>query len=109
MDTLFDYEKARSTDPETSHRAAKRVSSNKANDYKLVLRIHAEHVDGLNDFELAAFAGRAQTSLGVRRGELRDAGLIEYAGFTRPSPSGSPARVWRLTEAGRRAVLEVAS
>jgi hypothetical protein len=108
-DTLFDHPAARATDPETSHMAAGRALSRKASDQRLVLAIHAANPDGLTDFELAEIADRAQTSLGVRRGELRDHGLIVNSGLRRPSPSGSPSIVWWLTEAGLRAALEVAS
>lgn len=101
LDHLAEVERAmaRNTDPETSHQAARRVLSTKANDQALVLRILADVTDA-TDFEIAQIAGRQQTSLGKRRGELRDAGLVEFAGFTRPSPSGSPARVWKITPAG---------
>lgn len=101
--TLFDHPAVRSTDPDTSHVAAQAALSRKATDQRLVLSIHFEHPEGLTDFELADIAGRAQTSLGVRRGELRDAGLVENSGTKRPAPSGSPSIVWRLTEAGLRA------
>lgn len=53
------------------------------------------------DFELADVTGTAQTSIGKRRGELVKAGLVEATSERRPSPSGSPAVVWRLTGAGR--------
>jgi hypothetical protein len=46
---------------------------------------------------------RQQTSVGKRRGELRDLGLIEDSNTARPAPSGALAIVWRLTEAGRLA------
>lgn len=59
----------------------------------------------LTDFELASQTGWQQTSIGKRRGECRDAGLIEAAEVNgqplrRPSPSGSMAQAWRLTPAG---------
>lgn len=103
-DTLFDTA-ACETDPETSHQAAELARLNKTRDQELVLRIHAQHPFGLTDFELAAFAGRQQTSLGVRRGELRSAGLIDKTEERRPSPSGSPCVVWRITRAGLSTVV----
>lgn len=105
----FDRPMARVTDPETSHQAAASAASRKATDQALVLRIHAAHPEGLTDFELADIADRIQASLGVRRGELRNAGLIVNSGVKRPSPSGSPSIVWRISEAGMRAALEAAS
>ncbi len=93
---------ARNTDPDTSHDAAKAHPNIRARDRMLTLREHLRHPDGLTDFELAANLGRQQTSLGKRRGELRDAGLIYDTGIRRPAPSGSPAIVWALTDEGRK-------
>lgn len=107
-DTLFDHPAVRNTDPDTSHIAAQAALSRKATDQRLVLRIHAANPDGLTDFELADIAQRAQTSLGVRRGQLRDAGLIVNSGLKRPSPSGSPSIVWKISEAGLRAAERAA-
>jgi hypothetical protein len=92
---------ARASDPGTSHTAAARASVRAATDRALVLRIHQQWTAGLTDFELAELAGRQQTSLGVRRGDLRKAGLIRDSGLKRPAPSGSPATVWIITEEGR--------
>ena len=91
---------ARTTDPDTSHDAAAQAVPRKHTDQQLVLRIHAHFPDGLTDFELADIADRQQTSLGVRRAELRDMGLVERTDLRRPSPSGSPAIVWRITRLG---------
>lgn len=88
-----DIPTARATDPETSHEAAAGVRHRAEDDRRLVLRILRTH-GPLTDFEVAAITGRLQTSLGVRRGELCKAGLVAFAGYTRPSPSGSSARVW---------------
>lgn len=65
-----------------------------------VLAIHRQHPHGLTDFELAEIMGRQQTSVGKRRGELARAGLIVGTTQRRPSPSGSPAIVWRITPQG---------
>lgn len=91
---LFDVVLARKSDPETSHKAAR--LENLSRDRAMVLRAHEQHPDGLSDFELAALLGRQQTSVGKRRCELRDMGLIVDSGKKRPAPSGSPAIVWRL-------------
>lgn len=93
---------ARASDPATSHTAAARASVRAATDRALVLRIHQQWTSGLTDFELAEMAGRQQTSLGVRRGELRKLGLIRDSGLKRPAPSGTPATVWVITDAGRQ-------
>lgn len=89
----------RNTDPHTSRTAAPTSDRARA-DQALVLATHEMHRGGLTDFELADLLGRQQTSVGKRRGELRDLGLIEDAGKTRPAPSGASAIVWRITDAG---------
>lgn len=87
---------ARKSDPETSHQAAKdatpRAGTHRARALA-ELRSAGEH--GLTDFELAARTGIAQTSIGVRRKELVDAGFVRDSGRVRPAPSGSAAIVWR--------------
>jgi hypothetical protein len=93
---------ARSSDPSTSHAAARRGLSVRASDRRKVLFVHYDNPDGLTDFELADRVGRQQTSAGKRRGELRDAGYIEDALIRRLAPSGSSAIVWRITLQGRR-------
>lgn len=86
---------ARSTDPDTSWAAAADALVNADTDRARVLEMHRAHPEGLTDFELAELMGRQQTSVGKRRGELRDQGLVEYAGIKRPAPSGSMSRVWK--------------
>lgn len=98
---------ARRTDPPTSHQAAAANQLIRRKDRWDVLAAHFEHsIGGLTDFELAAILQRQQTSVGKRRGELRDVGLIEALHDRRPAPSGSAAIVWRITEAGKRAIRE---
>lgn len=94
--------RARLTDPDTSHEAARVASISADNNRGLALLALADAgAHGLNDFELAEVTGKAQTSIGVRRKELRSAGLVERAPIhPRPSPSGTPSIVWRCTDAG---------
>ena len=70
---------------------------------------HVQRPDGLTDFELADLIGSQQTSAGKRRGELAHAGLIVATTERRPSPSGSPAIVWRRTPLGYRYYTEAVS
>lgn len=86
---------ARRTDPDTSHRAAADAALHARTHRARALHAlrHAGR-DGLTDFELADRTGIAQTSIGKRRGELRDAGLVVDSGNRRPAPSGSAAVVW---------------
>lgn len=101
----FVIRSARRTDPPTSARAAEHAHKHAARHREIVLAAHAAHPHGLSDFELATVTGIAQTSSGKRRLELERDGLIEYAGLTRPSPSGSPARVYRITDKGRERAI----
>jgi hypothetical protein len=92
---------ARKTDPETSHEAAEINQAARRRDRWNVLMEHYHHAwHGLTDFELANITKRQQTSVGKRRGELRDIGLIEKTDMRRPAPSGASAIVWRITYAG---------
>lgn len=92
---------ARRTDPDTSHLAAKRARRGASQGRDVALRAHFMHPHGLTDFELGAMCKSAQTSIGVRRGELVLAGEIEATSERRLSPSNSPCIVWRITAAGR--------
>lgn len=90
---------ARLTDPETSQIAARLDVGGRANDRTRVLELLGRvYPDGLTDYELAALTGKQQNSIGKRRSELTAAGLVEFAGFHRPSPTGSPCRVWKLVK-----------
>jgi hypothetical protein len=95
---------ARATDPDTSHAAARDATPTADTNRALALKTLQRYPYwGLTDFELADLTGVAQTSIGKRRGELRDAGLVEDSGLRRPAPSGSKAIVWRVTATGRQA------
>lgn len=95
---------ARRTDPATSHEAAviaiRNAANNRVRAYDALI---AAGPEGLTDFELADVTGVQQTSVGKRRGELRDAGLVvalvrDGGSVRRPSPTGSPAQVWVAVE-----------
>ena len=91
---------ARNTDPDTSHAAARYTEPRANTNRALALRVLAEHPGGLTDFELAALTGLQQTSIGKRRGELRDGGFVEDSGERRASPSGAQAIVWKAKSEG---------
>ena len=88
----MDFGMARTADPDTSHQAALSVLPRLSGDRQRVRDYLADHPEGLTDFELARGLGGQQTSLGKRRLELK----CVDTGLRRPSPSGSPAVVWRL-------------
>lgn len=105
---LLDWQPApgsRNTDPITSHMAAERAQLTATPNRMMVLR-HLIEGGPMTDFELADACGIQQTSIGKRRGECRDAGLVEQlqdrgTAVSRKSPSGSPALVWQITDKGR--------
>ncbi len=106
--------KYRWTDPDTSRLAVVDAIGKMATNRRLVLDcLHWAGDDGMTDFELEARTGVAQTSIGKRRGELRDAGYVRRAvdvdgkGMSRPAPSGSAAAVWVLTAKGYAAAETV--
>jgi len=86
---------ARRTDPDTSHLAAAQQTPTKKRPWTRALdALKLAGTAGLNDFELARQTGIKQTSIGVRRGELVKAGLVNNSGHKRPSDTGSPSIVW---------------
>jgi len=93
---------ARITDPATSHQAAGFQAGRLRESHRLVLSTLS--LAPLTDFELGARTGKAQTSIGCRRGELTRAGMVADSGDTRPAPSGAPAAVWAITDHGRQAL-----
>jgi hypothetical protein len=87
----------RVNDPDTCQEPTEvRMSSGRLK----ALAAHYMHPEGLTDFELAALTDTAQTSIGKRRGELEQAGLIVATTIRRPAPSGAKAIVWRITSQG---------
>ena len=90
---------ARGTDPATSHLAAASVTEQARRDiHTRVLAILAE--GPASDFDLAARTGLKQTSVGKRRGELRDMGYVTELDHQGVSDTGSSCVRWTLTSAG---------
>ena len=85
----------RNSDPHTCEAAANDAAKRASYSRRLALQILRGNPAGLTDFELAELSGFQQTSIGKRRGELRDAGLVVDSGERRRAPSGSMAIVWR--------------
>lgn len=94
----------RSTDPLTSYQAAIDTSQ-KAPNHRL-LALHALLQYGpMTDFELADRTGLQQTSIGKRRKDCQELGLVDFympmgEKERRKTPSGSSAYVWQITELG---------
>lgn len=87
---------ARLSDPETSREAAAAHPSARINLREDVYGLLQLHPDGLTDWEIALELGRHQPSVGKRRGELVEIGVVEFAGIWRLSPLGSRCRVWKV-------------
>lgn len=98
--TRFALKNSRRNDEMTAVRAAQNAYANAQTHRTIALRVHAQHPAGLTDFELAELCGIPQTSIGKRRGELVILEMIERTEITRPSPTGSAARVWKITRKG---------
>jgi len=86
----------RSTDPETSYRAAfanagKRDSQRVAC-YRMLVSVKPR---GLMDWQLAERVGIQLNSANKRRGELVAKGLVEDSGERGTTPAGSAAIIWR--------------
>jgi len=103
------HRRARNTDPDTSHAAAKTITPDRQRAaHTLILELLAAH-GPLSDFRLAFLMGSKQTSAGVRRGELRDAGLVEAHDRAGVSDTGSACIRWALTATGREAAHQEAA
>lgn len=108
---LFSQEAcARATDPSTSHEAA--TSAHCA-----IARGHLRHaalvaytlLGPATDEEVAIHLNVDRVKVTRRTSELRTAGLIERLDFTRPTLSGCPSMVCRVTQAGLDALGAVAA
>ena len=103
---------ARNNDPETSHEAAANASF-RASAHRLLAMRTLDRSGALTDYELAARTGLQQNSIGKRRKDCQDAGMVERLldadgnSIKRPAPSGSKALVWTLTEKGRLYLREL--
>jgi len=114
MQTLIDFPvpNARNTDPETSHDAAEDASF-KASKHRLLALKALFTYGAMTDYELAARTGLQQNSIGKRRKDCQDAGLVTVlmdvngGKVRRPAPSGSSALVWTLTATGQDYVLKL--
>lgn len=88
---------ARRSDPDTAHEAANANQEIRGEQRKKVYDyLLSVGANGATDYEIAVACGILRTSAGKRRKELVDLGLVEYAGFSRPTDTGSSARVWRV-------------
>lgn len=95
--TVIDGPRARNTDPETSHAAARSVTG--VTERQRALLALFRHFGPMTDVEIAenypaSFPKQSPSGLRTRRAELVEQGLVRWDGFTRTLPSGREARVW---------------
>ena len=87
----------RTTDPETSHAAARRTD--RAEGKRRVLAfLNARSGEAFTDHEIAEATGMDKGSASKRRLDLQRDGLVEFAGAWGTTPTGSSARKWRLAQ-----------
>lgn len=94
---------ARTSDPATSHHAARSITPDKMREiYKLWIRNLGYHGPLTDEQILDKVPAHTQSPSGIRtrRKELMAAGYIEYAGYKRRLASGLFGQVWKLTELG---------
>lgn len=95
--TIFDtIGLARNSDPDTSHIAAETVKPHIRELQAIVLGCLKAHPEGLTDEEVQRKTGMYPATQRGRRSELRNMGIVEWAGTKRDTSRGVPSRVWRL-------------
>ena len=92
---------ARTTDPWTSHQAAKLPFKRESQRHRLLAE-YGRRALGLTDEEAAELAGITRGCPWKRCSELREQGYIEATGDTRDSSMGAVQQVCRITFSGRR-------
>lgn len=90
-------------DPVESLLAAQKI--NAADQFRKVMYALYNAERPLTDDELGERCRLLRHAAGTRRGVARNMGLVEKAGRG-VSAMGNPAQTWRLTDAGRRWVVE---
>ena len=92
--------RARRSDPQTSHEAARSLSASKLRDSQKAVLSHFRKFGPMTDTDLInVYVGAPQSRSGLRtrRKELADHGLIEDTGVLKKLPTGRRAIVWRAT------------
>jgi predicted ArsR family transcriptional regulator len=95
IDSQCDLPLFRRTDPVTSKIAGTMAREFKGDHERRILEALAAG-PGTKD-EIASRCGLSEQQVARRMHGLARAGLVETTGTTRPSVSGRPERVWRIT------------
>lgn len=91
--------------PQTAIDAARSVAPRTGTQRWRTLHALADAADGLTAFEAADVLGhRRPHVIGTRLIELRESGLVERNGATRPTDTGHQAEVYVITDLGRRVI-----
>jgi hypothetical protein len=96
--TLFDMDtppRARRTDPETSHEAARKAERFQRGHHKLILDCLRRSPAPFHYIAIATATGLDRHAVGRRIKELSDANLITE-GPAGTLPNGNKARTWRV-------------
>lgn len=100
---------SRNTDPTTSHQAAKAITVKAGTQRAHLLAAFAELVDGTDEEAMARAEWVSPSSEYSKRcSELREVGMIEPTGETRPGRSGQARIVSRITPKGLNWLTEMA-
>ena len=103
----FDQEKARRTDPATSHVAAAVIKAHSGTARVRLLEAHGEYPAGLTDEEAAEAAGLSLLSeYATRMSELQNGGLVEPTGEFREGSSGMLRVVRAITPDGLSVLVQ---
>jgi len=84
---------ARSTDPETSHKAAGAARALAQQHQQMILRAMSDVSGGMTISDLAALTGLDKHAVARRMPELERDGCVYWSG-ERPMPTGRKGRVW---------------
>lgn len=103
IDLYGPMRKARTTDPPTSHRAARAAAPRAGSQRDRILRAILDAPLGLNYDEVSEATGIVGVSTSTRISELARDGWIEQAG-ERETSAGGTAIVWVASEKARGSV-----
>jgi hypothetical protein len=87
---------ARTTDPDTSHKAAQNASRRGPSQRKRIWEA-LKRLGDATDYELSIEVGILRSSAAKRRQELQDLGHVQPTEHRRQTDTGSLAVVWRCT------------
>lgn len=97
--------RTRRSDPQTSRDAAASLTPEAlGREQGRVLRAISMHAGEAIRDQVAMYLSADRSCVSRRITDLRDLGLVEDSGRTRPGPSGRQQTVWCLTDAGRARV-----